>query len=115
MFHRAVPMISDPVDFLTSCREMERESGSLDYSADPWMHELHSQRGDVVPELPWLDADLAYYIIVNSVPGHDVAVALDFRHSMHEPRVVASEWTDDGCRWCLCAQTFSEFAAMLDL
>jgi hypothetical protein len=51
-------------------------------------------------ELPWLDVDKAFFIAVAQYAGDDTAVALDYRTSAFDPRVVASDiWTMPGpCR-----------------
>jgi hypothetical protein len=64
--------------------------------------------------LPWLDAELAVFVAVNRHLGDDVAIALDYRVSRREPRVVASEYVEDekGARfeWRRVADTFGQFA-----
>ena len=110
-----VPCIIDPLEFLSSIDHMERESESLDVETDAWMLEFHSRKTQESRELPWLDADLAFFVAINARLGDDVAIALDFRTSQTDPRVVASEWTDDGCNWRHCADTFSEFVDRLQL
>jgi hypothetical protein len=54
---------------------------------------------------------------VNRHLGDDVAVALDFRTSSADPRVVASDWSDADacCQWREVSSTFSGFVASLGL
>jgi len=46
IIRRAVPCISDPLDFLSSTERMDFESGSLNLEADPWMHEFHGRNAE---------------------------------------------------------------------
>jgi len=56
------------------------------------------------------------FIAVNRVAGDDVAIALDYRTSMIDPRVVASYWIENKYgRWCAVAPTLSHFVDMLDV
>ena len=68
-------------------------------------------------ELPWLDVDRAFFIAMAQSAGDDTVVALDYRTSSSDPRVVASDvWTASApCDWRTVAQTFSEFVAELRL
>lgn len=119
---KIMPWFKDPLDFLTDVHQIRRESASLDHLTD---HEdtakfFRQTRGNASAdpvELPYLDVDLAVLIAVNRVPGDDVAVALDYRTSASDPRVVASDfWTDPHqCSWRTIASTFSAFIAALNL
>ncbi|GAA3809791.1 hypothetical protein ACFS5L_44390 [Streptomyces phyllanthi] len=68
-------------------------------------------------ELPWLDVEQAVLIAVNRVPGDDVALALDYRTSPSDPRVVGSDfWTNPRqCEWRVVTPGFSSFAQALGL
>jgi hypothetical protein len=59
---------------------------------------------------------LAVLIAVNRFAGDDVGVALDYRTSASNPRVVASDsWTDPPrCTWYTVARDFSAFATAMD-
>ncbi|GAA4842559.1 hypothetical protein [Kitasatospora terrestris] len=118
---RAVPWFEEPVDFLGSAESMERESRSLDaFADDPSLAFFRETRGSTAHapvELPWLDVERAVLIAVCRVPGADVALALDYRTSPTDPRVVGSDfWTDPRlCAWRTAAPTFTAFAAALGL
>jgi hypothetical protein len=119
---RLMPWFEDPLDFLMTTREMERESRSLDRLADdPGMSELfHVVRGSTRPtpvELPWVDVEQTVFIAVNRRAGDDVALALDYRTDPADPRVVGSDfWTDPRkYAWREVAPTFSAFADALGL
>ena len=117
---RVMPWFRDPLDFLGSTLQMERESRSLDrLIEDDEMAALFrfvresAATGPV--ELPWLDVDRAFFIAMAQHAGDDTAVALDYRTSSSDPRVVASDvWTSSApYAWRPVAQTFSEFVAEL--
>lgn len=80
---------------------------------------MHLARGSQSPaaiDLPWLDVDQAVFIIENLYVGDDQGVALDYRTSHADPRVVASHWVVRvGCLWREVAPTFSAFVAQLGL
>jgi hypothetical protein len=115
----AVPFQGEPVDFL-AVEAMRREScGALadnpQYSAS--FHMVRGRTSAAPVDLPWLDADLAVFIAVNRFPGDDLAIALDYRTSSNDPRVVASEWLAEsgGCIWREVAGSFTKFAQHLRL
>src|SRR4051812_14904368 len=58
--------------------------------------------------LPWLNVNTAFVIAVAQYAGNETAVALDYRTSAVDPRVVASEiWTVPGPgNWRVVAETF---------
>ncbi len=109
-----MPWFEEPLDFLTSPYWMQRESATLDRLADNECFML--VRGGP-SHLPWLDAERAVFIAVNRIPGHDVAVALDYRTDPDNPRVVASDvWSDPRrCVWRAVTPTFSELVDRLGL
>ena len=67
--------------------------------------------------LPWLDADLSLFIAVNREIGADLGIALDYRTSFDDPRVVASDWWtgDNSLHWREAFPTFSSFINALSL
>ena len=70
------------------------EDGSADNRRDSALS--HVVRGSVAgpSNLPWLDVEQAFNIAVNSRPGDDVAIALDYRTDPSDPRVIGSDvWT----------------------
>ncbi|MCM4084643.1 hypothetical protein [Paractinoplanes hotanensis] len=118
-----MPWFHDPLDFLGSTEQMERESQSLDrLIQDHETAELFrfarepTATGPV--ELPWLDVDRAFFIAIAQYAGDDTAIALDYRASSSDPRVVASDvWASSAApyAWRTVAETFSEFVAELRL
>ena len=76
----------------------------------------------VEPGRPWLDVEQALNIAVNRRPGDDVAIALDYRTGLSDPRVVGSDaWTGQHETgqfryvWREVAPAFSVFAEALGL
>jgi len=111
----AVPYLREPVDLLLSEAVMRFESQGQCVGF-PHFREYRSSESEAQP-LPWLDADLALFIAVNRQSGADVGIALDYRTSSTDPRVVASDWWsgDSTCYWKEVASTFSEFVSRLRL
>ena len=109
---RAVPFMSDPLDFLTSLDAIRFNSGlSHAFGGEPLRIHYRWIRSS---KLPWLNIRRAFFIAINRNIGDDVAIALDYRTNRREPRVVASEYTDaNGYRWCAVADTFSAFVESL--
>ncbi len=116
---RVIPFLQEPLDFLLDIEAMQRESTS--FRADsPEMSELfHEYRGSKIPEreLPWLDVDKALFIAVNRVSGADLGIVLDYRTSLEDPRVVASDWLSGGSthHWREVESRFSEFVRKLGI
>jgi hypothetical protein len=117
-----MPWFEDPLIFLSSLDQIQRESGSLDEFADDdasaqLFRELRGSRVAHAVELPWLDVEKAVLIAVNRNPGDDVAIALDYRTNPLDPRVVASDfWTNpQQCARRVVAPTFTKFVKRLQL
>ena len=75
-------------------------------------------RGSLFPErvLPWIDFELALFLMANKYPGDDVGIALDYRTGPDSPRVIGTDWHtagDSGYR--IICETFDEFVELLDL
>jgi hypothetical protein len=121
MLRRAIPFLSDPMDWMSLDWMRSESSGHL--ADDPRMAELfHEYRGSRTTEkldLPWRDVERSFLILVCRYAGDDTAVALDFRTSMTDPRVIATyfinEPTSGGVWWREAAPTFSELVRLLGL
>jgi hypothetical protein len=112
VLHDVVPWITDPLVFLPSIDQIERESrGYLaDYPvSSKHMRELRGSLQALPVELPWRDVERSILVAVNRNVGDDVAIALDFRTSQSDPRVIASAWREDGLFWEEVAPTFTQF------
>ena len=111
----AVPFLREPVDFLLTEAHMRFESQGQCVDV-PNFREYRGSASEARP-LPWIDADLALMIAVNRVAGADLGIALDYRTSFTDPRVVASDWwTGDGTlHWHEAFSTFSAFVAAIRL
>lgn len=118
---KAVPFLSDPVDFLLVEAQIRRESKGTLADNPQWAEVSHMYRGSMVEArpLPWLDADMALMIAVNREAGADVGIALDCRANMSNPKVVASEWIGHGKEtrtlWREVSPTFSKFIEKVGL
>lgn len=119
---RVMLWFRDPLEFLGSTLQMERESQSLDRLVeDDEMAVLFRFAREPVGtgpiKLPRLDVDRAFFIAIARYTGDDTAVALDYRTSSTDPRVVASDVWDSSApyAWRTVAETFSEFVAELRL
>jgi hypothetical protein len=111
----AVPFLREPVDFLLSEARMRFESQGQCVGL-PHFREYRSSESQPQP-LPWLDDDLALFIAVNRESGADIGIALDYRTSSTDPRIVASDWWsgDQTCHWREVTSTFSAFVSRLHL
>ena len=113
-----IPFLADPVDFLT-IEGMARESSGF-LADEPDMstlfHEVRGSRVDGPVELPWRDVERSFFVAVCRFPGDDVGIALDYRTSESDPRVIASNWEEGHrCRWTEVATSFSRFVDMMEL
>jgi hypothetical protein len=114
-----VPFLQGPVDFL-GIESMGRAfcwSMADDPKYSAVFRVVRGSKSAKPVELPWLDADKAVFIAVNRIPGDDLGIALDYRTSAKDPRVVACEWLGGpaGCVWHQVSGTFTEFAQALGL
>ena len=111
----AIPVLSDPVDFLSE-RGMRSES-SIRLDDDPRFPNLHEYRGSEgeARPLPWRDVELSLLIAVNREIGVDIAIALDYRTGFDDPRVLASEWVGSEILWCEIFPSFTAFVSRFNL
>jgi hypothetical protein len=109
-----IPFLKDPVDFLTSSQRIALES-QMHWADDTRyiFFQMYRSSAGVNKPLPWLDADQALFIAVNT----DVGMALDYRSDRSDLRVVASDWSDEYkiCNWREVSFTFTDFVRMLNL
>jgi hypothetical protein len=115
---RAVPFLLEPVNFLLRIESMRFESkGHIadDPRTSILFQEYRSGR-DGERDLPWLDTDESLFIAVNRELGADLGVALDYRTSIEDPRVVASDWWTDEhrCNWRQVEARFSDFVEKME-
>jgi hypothetical protein len=116
VIYAAVSFLREPVNFLLSETHMRFESAGQCVGLRHF-REYRSSESESQP-LPWLDDDLALFIAVNREIGADIGIALDYRTSSLDPRVVASDWWSSDpttCYWREVASTFSEFVSRLRL
>ena len=111
-----MPWMTDPLDFLSTPEAMATQSASLDdlLREERWRttfkQDSSRRLGREVPDLPWIDVDRAFLIAVNRRIGDDVALALDFRSSTVDPRVIAEPLIEGiGYEWRLVSPTTTAF------
>lgn len=117
-----IPFLREPVVFLATIESMQSASNGLSSLADDKRiaTAFHIGRGskEIKPIcLPWLDVELAVLISVNRFPGDDLGIVLDYRESIDDPRVLASDWqsANNGIVWREVAMGFAGFARQLGI
>jgi hypothetical protein len=112
VINTVVPFLRNPVDFLLT--EVRMRSESRGRCVDLPSFQQYDGKQSIARPLPWLDTDKYIFIAVNRFLGDDVAIAIDYRTSYIDPRVVASDWSDTGvCNWREVTATFSEFVGCI--
>jgi hypothetical protein len=108
-----LPFFLEPVDFVTSISGMEVKP----FPGYDHMFQDSGTKNSRAKSLPWLDSDLALYLAKNRYIGDDIAIALDYRISRANPRVVANNWHTgiSGCPWEVVAPSFEEFINRLGI
>ncbi len=117
-----IPWLQGPIEFIEVMRWMVMENSASLVDSPHFARGFREYRGSISPDktdLPWLDVEKSLFIAVNRIPGDDLAIALDFRSSTENPRVVASYWCDEPgdyhVEWRLVTETFSEFLTRLNM
>lgn len=105
-----VPFFKEEVVFLETVEQMEGESHNLCEDLD-WFFEKDSDKDERANSLPYRDLKKSFLIAVCKSPGDDIAIALDFRTSLENPRVIGNNWHSKikGCPWEEISPTFEEF------
>jgi hypothetical protein len=114
-----IPFLMEPVVFLESPKGASSVSVSA-LAIYPHTGVLRIARGSISPEadsLPWLDFEKALWLAINRYPGDDLGIVLDYRESIDDPRVLASDWQCDKTAtvWREVATGFSQFANQLGI
>lgn len=117
-----VPWLQGPIEFIEVMHWMVTENQASLVDQPDSARMFREYRGSVShdkTDLPWLDVEKSLFVAVNRVHGDDLGIALDFRTSVDNPRVVASYWCgereDFHVEWRLVTNTFSEFLIKLNL
>lgn len=117
-----IPWLQGPVEFIEVMHWLvtENRASLVDYPDEAEI--FREYRGSISPDktdLPWLDVEKSLFIAVNRIHGDDLGIALDFRTSLDNPRVVASYWCgeqeDYHVEWRLVTEAFSEFLTRLNM
>ncbi len=113
---KVIPFLQEEILFLATLEEMDRQS-QLDMDHVEWFYEKRSKPGEASDDLPWRDSRKSIIIATNKHTGEDVAIALDYRLSASDPRVIATNWHGElpGCPWELVCPTFEDFTKQLGL
>lgn len=117
-----IPWLQGPIELMEMMQWIVTENQGV-FADNPddakLMHEYRGSVSSEKPDLPWLDVEKALVIAVNREPGDDLAIALDFRTSADDPRVVASYWCCDRdiyyAKWRMVTSTLSEFLIRLQM
>lgn len=112
-----IPFFKYDIDFLRTIEEMRSESQGICEDVD-FFFEKRSSKDDKAKKLPYRDLDLSFLIAVSASLGDDIAIALDFRTSMENPRVIANNWwrnKEVGCQWEEVSPDFESFVKALKL
>ncbi len=113
-----IPFLDEPIDFLTLDQMEFESSGHLADNPDSSsvFHEMRGSETVHVPDLPWRDVSKSFFVAVNRNIGDDLGLALDFRDSDEtDPRVIANDWGEGGCKWREVSPAFSDFVARIGL
>jgi hypothetical protein len=112
-----IPFVEAPVFFysLEQIKGWNNISPDLSEVADTRYHEALGSRAVMFLTLPWLDVEKSIFIAANARHEDDVRIALDYRTSPDDPRVVASYWATEGSLWREVTPTFTEFVERLGL
>ena len=110
-----IPFLREPVDFFMDIEQMQRVSLQyLPIFLDPpnLADVFHVYRGSNTPakDLPWLDVEKSLLIAGNRISGDDVAIILDYRTDLYDPRVVANDWWTENNTKCLWTEVESKFS-----
>jgi len=118
-----IPFLREPVDFLLDTEQMHQVSlRYLPLFLDPpnLAEAFHVYRGSNTPvrDLPWLDVEKSLLIAGNRISGDDVAIVLDYRTDLNDPRVVANDWWTENntkCLWIEVEKKFSKFVQRIGI
>ncbi|GIH19675.1 hypothetical protein [Rugosimonospora africana] len=114
-----IPWFHDPLDFMLTLDELRLHNRLIAESADT-MRFFCVGRGSAAQPIamPWLDLDQAVYIAICRYAGDDIALALDYRSSSTDPRVLATDTVTlsrQQVSWRQVTPTLSEFVDALHL
>lgn len=111
-----IPFFKENIIFLNSLEFMKQES-RYNWVGSDWAHEGIGEVDVRAQNLPWRDINLSFFIAVCESPGDDIAVALDYRTSMTNPRVIGNNWHSDikGSIWQEISPGFEEFVSRLGI
>ncbi|TQJ22477.1 hypothetical protein FBZ33_2730 [Micromonospora sp. A202] len=115
-----IPWLDDPLDFMTTIDELclhNRLIAQLDAGTMQFFQIRRGGAGQPIA-MPWLDLDQAVFIAECRYAGDDIAVALDYRTSPIDPRVLATDTAtlaQQHLSWRQVTPTLSQFIDALHL
>lgn len=120
---RLIPFLQDDLMFVDIKRMQSESEGQLEIADLPPLlppERLRQVRGSKSPspiELPWLDVEKMIFVAISREIGADIAIALDYRTSISDPRVIINQWqiSDGNSLWREVTPTFTEFVECLGL
>jgi hypothetical protein len=120
LLEAAIPWIQGPIEFIEEMQWMVSEnSTTMADHADlsNMFFEYRGSKSKDKPDLPWLDIDQAIIFAVNRIHGDDLGLAMDFRTSAEDPRVVGSYWktAPNSFEWRLINNSFYNFLEELGM
>jgi hypothetical protein len=113
-----IPWMQGPIEFIENMRWLTSENRIF---AEPYL-ELYEQFSEYQgsqsknkPDLPWIDREKAIIFGVNRIHGDDLAIAMDYRSSLDDPRVVGTYWNQDRFKieWRMVSDSFNHFVEQL--
>jgi hypothetical protein len=120
VLHSVIPFLHDKMDFMTPEQRRSETEGQLEI-VDlpiqlPHMRQARGSKASTPLDLPWLDVEKMVFLAIGQQRGDDEAIALDYRTSTADPRVIACESRAyDGFYWREVTPTFTEFVERLGL
>jgi hypothetical protein len=121
LIHTLIPCLEGPIELFPSIEAMEQASSWTHWLEEPNLSQrLHIVRGSAssIPiDLPWVDGEQFVVIAGSREYGDDQLIALDYRTSRTDPRVIVCAWYPEpmGCLWIEVTAAFSLFVKQLGL
>jgi hypothetical protein len=114
---RVIPFLEEDMIFLpmTLIRAEARRFSSDRPSLSEATREISGLGASHAVELPWLNTNKALFIACSRRVDMNIKIALDYRASLTDPRVVAVDWLPEGRFWREVTPTFTEFIGRIGL
>jgi hypothetical protein len=118
VLYTVIPFLKDRMDFMTPEQRRFETEGQLEIVdlpiQVPHMRQARGSKASKPLELPWLDVEKMIFLAIGQYRGDEEAIALDYRTSMTDPRVIATEYRErEGFFWREVTPTFTEFVEQI--